>query len=84
MGSRHTQVLGTGAGTIKIGPPVGLPVKRDAKKFSRQATGKSKGLVPKPQNRVMAKCSRSYKMRGYALWCKKYNGIKKVRGSSTT
>ena len=84
MGSRHIQVLGTGRGTIKIGPPVGIRVHGRHAPGSRfsTATGKSKGMIPNPIDKVTAKKSRSYKTKNYPSWCRRYDGIHKPKRGS--
>lgn len=42
-------------------------------------TGRSKGLVPMPGDRMMARRSRSYKLAEYAGWCSKMNAKNGIR-----
>ncbi len=54
--------------------PLGVPFRRaNKRKKMSSTTGKSKGLVPLPLDRVMASRSRAYKTQAidYAEWCKK-------------
>jgi len=44
-----------------------------------QTTGRQKGIVTSPVEKSMAKRSRSYAWPGYRAWCKKYDGVSKLR-----
>lgn len=50
-------------------PAVMKARRQQKKKKGSSTTGKSKGLVPAPEDRAMAQNSRSYKDPRYAGWC---------------
>ena len=47
------------------------------KKGGSSTSGKSKGLVPTTEERIFARVSRAYKLRGYADWAKRTNALNK-------
>lgn len=82
MGSRYVHVVGSGAETRRIDPPVGIRVHGPkGLDWSRNnsATGRSKGMVPNPIDKITAKRSRSYKTDHYVSWCKRYDGLHKPK-----
>ena len=81
MGSPRCRTLGSGTGMVRLAPPVGIPAKRISRLTRGSgSTGKSKGLLPLPRARCIAKQSRSYRDPDYPKWCVKYNGQKVRRG----
>jgi len=61
--------------------PGGLTRRFLRKKKGSSTPGRTKGLLPSPEDRIMAKRSRSYKSLNYQAWCTKYDGTQKVRKS---
>lgn len=62
--------------------PAELKLKQKHKHSSSSSPGKSKGIRPSPEDKCLAKQSRSYK-RGerYERWKKKYNGSKQRKAA---
>lgn len=82
MGSRYVQVLGIGKETRRIPPPVGIRVhgpKGLDWERNHSSTGKSKGMIPNPIDKITAKRSRSYKTTNYPSWCRRYTGVNKPK-----
>ena len=81
MGSRRCQIMGSGKDQRRVPPPVGLALKRYEKRTKMAAeSGRSKGLIPTPRERMIARRSRSYKWKDYPTWAKKYDGRTQARG----